>query len=466
MQPRIQMGERALGLQPLEIRKSNKRSIGSDDQQMDPYVMTAEWLRFKSTLFDKNTNLPALPIVIDSVRKMADEYGTLGLISVNLGRQENLESMYGWQVYDEMISEFATVLDLAKDEVLHKRDLIAVTQVRGDEFLVFLTPPSGGTWNEHTLELTNERLRNAVRRRIEQMSQQRWHHLSFYTGHASIVRDPAVRIERLILRAISRAREVSGQEVENQKIRHHIALQRILSNRSITTYFQPIVHMESLDILGYEALSRSPVDSGFEGSELLFAFAESTNMLLDLERLCRGNALRAAREYGIDRNLFLNFSAKALQDSQFTPHQLSDSVVESGLKQEDVVLEITERVAIQQWAGFRKILHQYRDRGFRVAIDDMGAGYSSLQAIAELEPDYLKFDISLVSNIHESLIKVGLLETLVSLSSKINARVIAEGIESREDFVALKNLGVQLGQGYYFAAPAPNLPEIDTHDAC
>jgi GGDEF domain-containing protein len=160
------MGERALGLQPLEIRKSNKRSVGSEEQQMDPYVMTAEWLRFKSTLFDKNTNLPALPIVIDSVRKMADEYGTLGLILVNLGRQENLESMYGWQVYDEMISEFAAVLDLAKDEVLHKRDLIAVTQVRGDEFLVFLTPPSGGVWTEHTLELTNERLRNAVRKRI------------------------------------------------------------------------------------------------------------------------------------------------------------------------------------------------------------------------------------------------------------------------------------------------------------
>lgn len=437
-----------------------------DEQTMDPFVMTAEWLRYKSTLFDKNTNLPALPIIIDGVRKMTDEYGSVGLILVNLGRQENLESIYGWQVYDEIISEFATVLDLAKDEVLRKRDLAAVTQVRGDEFLLFLTPPPGTLWNEQTLELTNERLRNAIRKRIEQMSQQRWHHLSFYTGHATVVRDPAVRIERLIQRAIARAREVTGQEVENQKIRHHIALQRILSNRSITTYFQPIVYLENLEVLGYEALSRSPLDSGFEGSEVLFAFAESTNMLLELERLCRSTALKAASGNSISGNLFLNFSAKALQDSQFTPHQLSDSVIEAGLKQENVVLEITERVAIQQWAGFRKILHEYRDRGFRVAIDDMGSGYSSLQAIAELEPDYLKFDISLVSNIHESLIKIGLLETLVSLSSKINAQVIAEGIESREDFTALRSLGVQLGQGYFFAAPAPYLPEIATHDAC
>src|SRR5262245_53408350 len=190
MQPRIQMGERKPDLQPVEIRKKNKRSVRmGDEQAMDPFVMTAEWLRFKSTLFDKNTNLPALPIIIDGVRKMTDEYGSVGLILVNLGRQENLESLYGWQVYDEIISEFATVLDLAKDEVLRKRDLIAVTQVRGDEFLLFLTPPPGTLWNEQTLELTNERLRNAIRKRIEQMSQQRWHHLSFYTGHATVVRD-------------------------------------------------------------------------------------------------------------------------------------------------------------------------------------------------------------------------------------------------------------------------------------
>lgn len=85
----------------------------------------------------------------------------------------------------------------------------------------------------------------------------------------------------------------------------------------------------------------------------------------------------------------------------------------------------------------------------------MGAGYSSLQAIAELEPDFLKFDISLVRNIHENLIKLGILETLVALSAKINAQVIAEGVEEIEEYDALRSLGVQLAQGYLFACPAP-----------
>ncbi|HEV3074967.1 MAG TPA: EAL domain-containing protein, partial [Thermoanaerobaculia bacterium] len=88
------------------------------------------------------------------------------------------------------------------------------------------------------------------------------------------------------------------------------------------------------------------------------------------------------------------------------------------------------------------------------AIDDMGAGYSSLQTVAEVEPDYLKFDISLVRDIHLSPIKRNLLETLVVLADKIHARVIAEGVESAEEFHALRAMGVPFAQGFYFALPA------------
>jgi EAL domain-containing protein (putative c-di-GMP-specific phosphodiesterase class I) len=245
-------------------------------------------------------------------------------------------------------------------------------------------------------------------------------------------------------------------------MRQHVALQKIISQNSILILFQPIVYLEDLNVLGYEALSRGPEDSGFEGTELLFSFAESTNMLLELERLCRKNALRAAQSLNIGRKLFLNSSAKALQDKDFNADQLAEYVSELGLKQDGIVLEITERVAIQEWESFKKVLRQFRNHGFQIAIDDMGAGYSSLQAIAELEPDYLKFDISLVRNIHENLIKKGLLETLVSLSSKINASVIAEGIEDREEYQTLRSLGVQLGQGYLFASPSIQLPQITT----
>jgi EAL domain-containing protein (putative c-di-GMP-specific phosphodiesterase class I) len=360
-----------------------------------------------------------------------------------------------------VIREVAQILEESKNEVLNEKDLIAISHIRGDEFVLFLNPSPSAAWSQASLEVVNEKLRNSIRKKMERFSTQRWHsNLTFHTGYASITRDPTIRVERLIQRAISQAREVSGQEIENEMIRHHVALQKIISQNAILILFQPIVYLGNLEVLGYEALSRGPEDSPFEGTELLFSFAESTNMLLDLERLCRKNALRTAQTLRLSRKLFLNSSAKALQDQNFTPDQLSEFVTELGMRQDHIVLEVTERVAIQEWNTFKKVLRKFRECGFQIAIDDMGAGYSSLQAVAELEPDYLKFDISLVRNIHENLIKIGLLETLVSLSAKINASVIAEGIEERSEYETLRGLGVQLGQGYYFASPSMHLPEV------
>lgn len=432
-----------------------------NDPKTDYFLLRAEWLKYKSNLFDKNTNLPTLPIILDDVRKMLEEHGVLGLLLIDLGRQKSFESTYGWQVYDGVIREVSQMLEESKNEVFHSKDLLAISHIRGDEFILFLHPAAGKTWNDSALELASERLRNAIRKRMDRFSAQRWHsNLTFHTGYAAVVRDPTTRFERLIQRGISKARDVSGQEVENEMIRHHIALQRIISQNAIIVLFQPIVYLDTLEILGYEALSRGPEDSGFEGTELLFSFAESTNMLLDLERLCRKNALRTAQSLQLQRQLFLNSSARAMQDDNFTPSQLSEYVNELGLHNDRIVLEITERVAIQEWESFKRVLRDFRRHGFKIAIDDMGAGYSSLQAIAELEPDYLKFDISLVRNINENLIKIGLLETLVALSSKINASIIAEGIEDRNEYMTLRSLGVQLGQGYFFASPQLTLAPI------
>ncbi len=431
------------------------------DPKTDYFILRAEWLKYKSNLFDKNTGLPTLPIVLDDVRKMAEEHGGIGLLLIDLGKQKNFETTYGWQLYDEVIKEFSQILIESRNEIFSEKDLITISHIRGDEFTLFLNPPAGKIWSEAVLDLANERIRNLIRKKMDRFSSQRWFsNLTFHTGYSTILRDPTTRVERLIQRAIARAREVSGQEIENENIRHHIALQRIISQNSIVILFQPIVYLETLDVLGYEALSRGPEDSGFAGTELLFSFAESTNMLLDLERLCRRNALRTAHALSLDRQLFLNSSAKALQDVNFTAAQLSEYVAELGIRPDSIVLEITERVAIQEWESFKKILRQFRGHGFKIAIDDMGAGYSSLQAIAELEPDYLKFDISLVRNINENLIKIGLLETLVSLSSKIHASVIAEGIEERAEYETLRSLGVQLGQGYYFASPSIEFPTV------
>ena len=114
------------------------------------------------------------------------------------------------------------------------------------------------------------------------------------------------------------------------------------------------------------------------------------------------------------------------------------------------MVEITERVAIASRASFQEALRLFKRRGYRVAVDDMGAGYSSFQALEAIEPDFLKFDVSLVRDIDRSSIKRGLLQSLRQLAVKIGARVIAEGVEREEERETLLSLGIELAQGYVF----------------
>jgi EAL domain-containing protein (putative c-di-GMP-specific phosphodiesterase class I) len=150
--------------------------------------------------------------------------------------------------------------------------------------------------------------------------------------------------------------------------------------------------------------------TGFDSVEELFAFAESTEMLQDFERLCRRTAIASAASLPSKGLLFLNASARAALDPEWADGSVDALLSDSGISPRDVVVEITERLAVVRHDAFAATLRTFKERGFRVAIDDMGAGYASLQALASIEPEFLKFDVSLVRDIDKSSIKRSLLE--------------------------------------------------------
>jgi len=207
-------------------------------------------------------------------------------------------------------------------------------------------------------------------------------------------------------------------------------------------------------VLGHEVFTRGSAGSPFEDPEQLFALALRAGRIVDFERLCRNRALELMpRHLSRGAKLFLNTAAHTLRDPDVAGAGFVKRVDAQRLQHSDVVLEIAERVTFDQRERPKDVLRELKRQGFRVAIDDMGAGYSSLQAIVDLEPDYLKFDIALVRNIDKSLIKRSLLETLVELSQKIGAAVIAEGIEAESELQTLRELGVGIGQGRFLAPP-------------
>jgi EAL domain-containing protein (putative c-di-GMP-specific phosphodiesterase class I) len=117
------------------------------------------------------------------------------------------------------------------------------------------------------------------------------------------------------------------------------------------------------------------------------------------------------------------------------------------------VLEITERTAIKDYPRFQEYLKAFRERGFRFAVDDAGSGYAGLGSIANLAPDYIKLDISLIANIDTNFLKQNLVETMVTFANNQGAQVIAEGVERREEFETVKQLGVHFTQGFLFHRP-------------
>jgi EAL domain-containing protein (putative c-di-GMP-specific phosphodiesterase class I) len=395
--------------------------------------------------------------VLDDVRRLMEDQGSLGLAYLDLGADGQAETLHGWQAYDELLGVFARVLrDLRSQPPLCSRDIVAVLAVRSDKFLVFLS--GGGPVLDRdrlasAFSILRERLQEGIRDRLP-ASLKTLPVVS--SGYALFHRDPMLRAERAVHRALDEAISMSVRDRDQLEDRRLQILDALIQSREVVTLYQPILDLRDLSVVGHEVFTRGPSGGPFEDPDRLFALAERTGRMTDFERLSRHAALSTVhRHLKPGCKLFLNTSARALQDPEVAGAGFVARVDALGLPHSQVVLEITERVAVEERQLYRESLRALKNAGFGIAIDDMGAGYSSLQAIVELEPDYLKFDISLVRNIDRSLIKRSLLETLVDLSERIGAGVIAEGIEARSELETLREMGVRLGQGVYLAAPAP-----------
>ncbi|MCD1258948.1 EAL and GGDEF domain-containing protein [Paenibacillus athensensis] len=234
---------------------------------------------------------------------------------------------------------------------------------------------------------------------------------------------------------------------------------RIMEEQSIYSVYQPIVSLQDGTVFGYEALTRGPAGSGLEAPQLLFQYAQEQGRLYALERLSREKAIAGAR-LAQRQPLFINVSAQVLSDPQFVPGQTLELLQASGMTPAQVVFEITERSSIEDFTRAQKVLEHYRRQGYRIAIDDAGAGYSSLQAIAELQPDFIKIDRSLIQGLHQIKVKEYIVETFVTFAHKMNIQLIAEGIEEPDELVKLTHMGVHHAQGYLLGRPGPGPADV------
>ncbi|WP_194789409.1 bifunctional diguanylate cyclase/phosphodiesterase [Pseudomonas sp. UFMG81] len=231
------------------------------------------------------------------------------------------------------------------------------------------------------------------------------------------------------------------------------ALSAILAQRSVHSLFQPIVCLSERRILGYEALSRGPSNSPLHSPLNLFAIARQAGRLSELEVLCRETACRRFAEQGLEGKLFLNVSPESLLEPHYPSGRTLKMLEQVGLPPSRVVIELTEQTPTEDFQLLFNALHHYRDMGFSIALDDLGAGYSSLRLWSELRPDYVKIDRHFIDGIHQDPLKREFVGSILQIARASRAQVIAEGIELTEELSVLSEMGVDLLQGYLLGRP-------------
>ena len=220
------------------------------------------------------------------------------------------------------------------------------------------------------------------------------------------------------------------------------ALRELIVSGGLRTVFQPVVRLENREVIGYEALTRftdgsSPVQR--------FAEAEGAGLAVDLERAAVASAMAAAARLPDGPWLSINLSPAVLPELR----QLTALAVNP---ERPLVVEITERMAIEDYGAARRLLRRHLPYA-RIAVDDAGAGFASLRHIAELRPQIVKLDMQLVHNVHRDPAREALVAGMVHFAAESGCELIAEGIETEQERRALVRLGVSVGQGFLLGRP-------------
>jgi diguanylate cyclase (GGDEF)-like protein len=235
------------------------------------------------------------------------------------------------------------------------------------------------------------------------------------------------------------------------------AVRTIVREEQITSHFQPIVDLHHGTVLAWEVLSRGP--AVLESPAEIFEIAEKIGLLSELEDLCRRVALRTIARFPAalrSRSFFINVSPNAIGDPRLFNGRMLAELTGLGLDQRNFVIEITERESIADYGAFERHIRHYVEQGFKIALDDLGAGHSGLVTLVTCSPHFMKLDMTLSREIHRFSYKQHLVKSLIAFGASIDAALIAEGVETWEELETLARLGVRYAQGFLFARPGPS----------
>lgn len=232
-------------------------------------------------------------------------------------------------------------------------------------------------------------------------------------------------------------------------------LSTLISKGAMTTHFQPIIDLATDTIFGYESLVRGVNEEGeLISPDRLFQWGREGDMLFYLDRACRENSLKTAAVKNITAKVFINFIPTAIYDPEHCLQSTVKWAKQLEFDPKNIIFEVVESDYVEDLDHLKKILDFYKAQGYKVALDDVGSGYSSLNMIAKLVPDIVKIDRALIDHIDTNEVNQSVFRAIVSIAKENGIMVLAEGIERLEEAAFCAKEGADLAQGYYYGKPS------------
>lgn len=231
---------------------------------------------------------------------------------------------------------------------------------------------------------------------------------------------------------------------------------KIIREQYISMHFQPII-TPSGHIFGYEMLARFKDENGDTVyPNVLFPAAKIRGRTFALDRLCRIQGVRQITRLHSDQKAFINFIPTAIYNPEYCLKTTTAVAKQLEIKSDRFVFEVVETEKIDDTDHLKSILLYYQTNGFSYALDDVGAGYNTIDLLSDLKPPYVKLDMQFVQGVHSSEEKQAVVKEFLKKANEYGAITLAEGIEDIQDFIWLKSKGCQLFQGYLFGKPKPD----------
>ncbi len=240
------------------------------------------------------------------------------------------------------------------------------------------------------------------------------------------------------------------RNISAPKIGCNACSDRVRLDFDFTMAFQPIVNLEQKNVFAQEALVRG-LNKESAGEILARLTPEN---LYKFDQLCRIKAVSLAAKLDFDSFVSINFMPNAVYNPENCLRTTLKTAAENNFPISKIIFEITEVERVKNDDHLKNIVLEYKRQGLKTAIDDFGSGYSGLNLLAMFQPDIIKLDMELIRDIDKHFVKQTIVKNAVRICDDLGITVIAEGIETRNELTVLRDFGISLFQGYYFAKPA------------